>query len=367
MRAMVTPVDQDLGRSALSKAAGGADLATLRDHLELRGEALGDAAVWYIGHRVAGALAHAHSVTDDEGNPAPAVHLGLRPEDVMIAWDGRVRLINRARKSGDLGASSASTGGEEASSEYMAPEQRGGGRVTHRADVYRLGLLLWSLLTWRRPPADGSRPESLVSARGDIPRAIADVIDAALEPSASRRRITCLEIEQWLATIVDARAASLELRDHLTALRSPKTTPLPAVGEAPPEPEGPPELTLPAPSPSAPPEAPPPPPEAPPTPLAPPRIAPTPPRPGPLSPAAFVSVALATAVFVVVIGIVVAERVSADGARSRSSSLPAPRTPARATTSATTDEAPAPRSAVEHADNVEPVVATSSTSTTERP
>src|SRR4051812_23877113 len=154
--------------------AGGCDLATLRGDLERRGEKLGDPAIWYIGHRVAGALAHAHSVTDDEGNPAPAVHLGLRPEDVLIAWDGRVRLVNRGRKDESALAEVSPGEGSRASEQYMAPEQRGGGRVTHRADVYRLGLLLWSLLTWRRPPADGSRPERLSSARGDLPRAIAE-------------------------------------------------------------------------------------------------------------------------------------------------------------------------------------------------
>ena len=82
--------------------------------------------------------------------------------------------------------------------ESMAPEQRLGGRVTHRADVYRFGLLLWSLLSGQRPRGDGSRPPALASLRPDLPADLAAAIDAALEPEAARRTITCVELEQWI-------------------------------------------------------------------------------------------------------------------------------------------------------------------------
>lgn len=303
----------------MSRRAG-SDLRRLRDHLERAGGRLGDEAIWYIGHRVAGALAHAHAVTDEEGIPAPAVHLSLRPDDVLIAYDGRVRLVGRGRSAADaLAAGAAPDPAGGVSEELMAPEQRRGERVTHRADVYRLGVLLWSLLAWRRPPSDGSRPESLSRLRSDIPREIAEAIDTALEPSAARRVITCLELEQWLATKVNARAAERELRDLVASLplspdiaqrasggpepRSASAPPLPPAAPKPPAIEAPPPAL----------EAPPPLAErTPPGARAPAPFAPSPPVPRgsqPLSPLGFIAVALVTAAIVILAGIAIGDRV----------------------------------------------------------
>lgn len=310
----------------MSRRAG-SDLRQLCDHLERAGKRLGDEAIWYIGHRVAGALAHAHAVTDDEGNPAPAVHLSLRPDDVLIAWDGRVRLVARGRSAADLLGAGVGPGRESGvAEEYMAPEQRRGERVTHRADVYRLGVLLWSLLAWRRPPSDGSRPESLGLLRSDVPREIAEAIDTALEPSAARRRLTCLELEQWFATKVNAREGERELRELVAALHAPAPAEAPALPPAPP----PPAALSPAPAPAPPPPAAPAPApaSAPPPPIvrAPPsevrpaplgvRLAPSgvisqpvPRESQPLSPLGFIAVALVTAAIIVVAGIAIGDRV----------------------------------------------------------
>src|SRR5262245_61626403 len=70
----------------------GADLERLQAHLARRRQRLGDEAIWYIGQRITGALAHAHTATDESGSPTAVIHRNIHPENVLVAWDGQVRL-----------------------------------------------------------------------------------------------------------------------------------------------------------------------------------------------------------------------------------------------------------------------------------
>src|SRR5262245_58303775 len=139
----------------------GVDLDRLVQHLARRRQRLTDDAIWYIGHQLCSALAHAHGATDEEGNATPVIHRNTRPENVLIAWDGQVRLAGFGLGK-VLGRSPDTVVGViKGTPGYMAPEQARGERVTTRVDVYLIGLLLWSLLSERRPPIDGTRPESI--------------------------------------------------------------------------------------------------------------------------------------------------------------------------------------------------------------
>ena len=208
---------------AAAGVAPGESLERVCEALEERGLRLGDAAVWHIGRRLAGELARAHGATDEEGMPAPVPHLRLCPARVRVAADGEVELVWPARaRDGREEARGAGGGAEEEREdaiELMAPEQRGGGRVTHRADVYRLGLLLWSLLSGRRPPGDGGRLPSIGSLRPDLPGDLAAAIDAAIEPSAARRTITMVEIEQWLEPMDRGDAGRRSLGEHVRLIQ----------------------------------------------------------------------------------------------------------------------------------------------------
>src|SRR5438045_1274905 len=90
------------------------------------------------------ALQHAH----DKG----IIHRDLKPSNVMVLRDSTVKLTDFGiAKDTDVTALTAanSTVGTAA---YMSPEQcRGARDITHKSDLYSLGVMFYELVTGRKP------------------------------------------------------------------------------------------------------------------------------------------------------------------------------------------------------------------------
>jgi serine/threonine-protein kinase len=123
----------------------GQDLRALEKRLRRAGERMPVSVAAYVAHRLADALDWAHRARDVEGRELDVVHCDVSPANVLLGWDGGVRLIDfgiaqaafRAHRErrllrGKLG--------------YMTPEGVRGLAVDRRADVFSLGTLLWEML-----------------------------------------------------------------------------------------------------------------------------------------------------------------------------------------------------------------------------
>ncbi|MFH0244746.1 Stk1 family PASTA domain-containing Ser/Thr kinase [Streptomyces sp. HK10] len=134
---------------------------TLRDVLRERG-ALQPRAALDVLEAVLAALGAAHL--------AGLVHRDVKPENVLIGDDGRVKVADFGLVRAVGSRTSASTGSVLGTVSYLAPEQIEHGTADARADVYACGVVLYEMLTGSKPHAGGTPAQVLYQhLQEDVP------------------------------------------------------------------------------------------------------------------------------------------------------------------------------------------------------
>lgn len=176
----------------------GRDVFQLMRRLKRLGRQAPFPLVAYIGSKLCEALHYAHTRQDKQGRALDLVHRDVSPQNVLIGFDGHVRLIDFGIAKANARSTQTQAGAIKGKVGYMSPEALRGMPLDARSDVFGVGTLLYELLTL-----------SPLFARENVLDAMQRVRDARVPPLSA----TCPECPPELAEII-LRALALKAADR---------------------------------------------------------------------------------------------------------------------------------------------------------
>ncbi|MBL0212451.1 MAG: protein kinase [Myxococcales bacterium] len=106
-------------------------------------------AVMIISGAAAG-LNHAHERRGKNGQPLNIVHRDVSPANIMVGYDGSVKVLDFGIAKAEERATKTVGGTIKGKYGYMSPEQCKGKPIDRRSDIFALGIVLYELTTLRR-------------------------------------------------------------------------------------------------------------------------------------------------------------------------------------------------------------------------
>ncbi len=98
----------------------------------------------------AAGLHAAHEKCDLDGKPLGVVHRDVSPSNVLVGYNGSVKLVDFGVAKAAQRSNQTQTGTLKGKVAYMSPEQCTGRPVDRRSDIFALGILLYELTCRRR-------------------------------------------------------------------------------------------------------------------------------------------------------------------------------------------------------------------------
>ena len=141
------------------------------------------------------------------------IHRDVKPSNIMIDESGRARILDFGIITASDGADETSTASLAGTPGYMSPEQIRGEPLTPASDLFSLGIVLYRMLTGRRPfegaydaalkyAIINDSPIPMEAIRPEIPGRIIQVVSKLLKKNPGER-------------YQDAGEASADLRDAI--------------------------------------------------------------------------------------------------------------------------------------------------------
>ena len=129
----------------------GKDLRKVAARARDKGVPLPLTLVLFVMGRVLDALAYAHRKKDDDDQELGLVHRDVSPQNVLISYEGEVKVIDFGLAKSTLNVSKTHPSIILGKFLYMSPEQARHQGVDRRSDLYAVGLCLYELMTGANP------------------------------------------------------------------------------------------------------------------------------------------------------------------------------------------------------------------------
>ncbi len=183
----------------------------------------------HVVSEILAALDYAHELRAEDGSPLSVVHRDVSPHNVMVTYEGAVKLLDFGIAKAADATSDTTTGVVKGKLTYMSPEQATRAKVDRRADLFAVGVILWQLLTGRRlwqgvpevqifHKLDRGEIERPREVRPDVPEALDAVCMKALARSPDDRFATAAEMRAALEEQIEALGARATERDAAAAM-----------------------------------------------------------------------------------------------------------------------------------------------------
>jgi serine/threonine protein kinase len=176
----------------------------------------------HIGIQVAAGLHAAHQLRNDENIPLGLVHRDVSPQNILIGFDGGVKVVDFGVAKAACNAELTVIGQIKGKVAYMSPEQASGQPVDRRTDIFVLGVVLYLMITGKHPFRGETEAETirrlsdprfavaLLELSPEIPQALRDVLREATHKDPDDRYAS-------MADLMRALEATLPPRDRITA------------------------------------------------------------------------------------------------------------------------------------------------------
>ncbi len=118
-------------------------------------------------------LHYAHELRDYDGTPLHVVHRDVSPQNIVITYDGRIKLVDFGIAKATMNVARTESQVIKGKLAYMAPEQADptdGIALDRRADIFEIWIVIWECLTGKR----------LIT--GDARTAMTKIIDMEFDP-----------------------------------------------------------------------------------------------------------------------------------------------------------------------------------------
>jgi serine/threonine protein kinase len=128
----------------------GENASSLLKRAVASGDGLDPRLAAHLVSEVCAGLHAAHELTDDTGRPQNLVHRDVSPQNILVGYDGHVKLVDFGVVLVDRRDARTEPGEVKGKFDYMSPEQMHAQPLDRRSDIFSLGIVLYELSTGRR-------------------------------------------------------------------------------------------------------------------------------------------------------------------------------------------------------------------------